>query len=288
MKLKQLITTLVLLGMAINSAHGSSSTYRVDWDGASLGKSSATATVEVITNPLLDPQEESHKAITEKIWGLLEDLNVNYVRYLAWFPYPRYSVAKDATGWKTDKMGPMFERFINATEKKKHSAILNFAAQPAQYFEPVTASNLSDEAYEPVWNYANGELPSANVQPLAEYYKMVWRLAKNGWAVDKETGENVTLCGEHCARSELKYWEVFNDNEHYLSADDYVSLYKLVKQDMVETLGEKNVPKFIVGGGMPSGMLMSVLDKIKGDTDYVSFNYRVSSRERTNPYTYEE
>lgn len=281
---------LLLLALATTPVRSSSSTYRIDWGETPSGTTSASATVEVVTNPLLDPEEESHSEITSKIWTLLEELDADFVRYLAWFPYPHYSVAKDVSGWHTGKMSSMFERFVTATEGRGHDTVLNFAAQPGIFFDLESAHNLSEEAYEPVWTYANGNLLEGKIDSLAEYYNMIWKFAKNGWAVDSETGENVSFCGSggNCAKSNLKYWELFNENEHYLSPDEYVTIFNKIRADMVKNLGEENIPKLVVGSGMPHGMLMNVLKKIDGMVDYVSFNYRTSSRERTNPYTYEE
>lgn len=281
---------MVVVSMIATTALCSRSTYKISWDSTPTGTSSATATVEVVTNPLLDSESGSHKEVADEIWKHLEDLNADLVRYLAWFPYPRYAVAKDTTGWRTDKVASMLGCFLDATEKKGHKTVLNFAAQPAHLFEPVTVANMSDDPSEPAWSYANGKLPKENKKLVVDYYKTLWRLIKYGWVLDNETGENVTLCNNDgdCVHSGLSHWEFFNDNEHYLTAEEYTELYNGIKDDIVSTLGAENAPKFIVGGGMSPSMATSVLDKINGDADYLSFNYRASPRERANPFTYEE
>src|SRR5580704_2278274 len=106
----------------------------IDWDKTVL-VSKSTATLQVVTNPMLNPGAPIH----DGSFAALKALGADYVRYVPWLPYPKIAVAeldpptKEKTSWDFTYIDPVTKDFLAATDG--HSTIINFSTIPAWMFK---------------------------------------------------------------------------------------------------------------------------------------------------------
>ena len=105
----------------------------IDWDKTVI-VSKSTPTLQVVTNPMLNPGSPIH----DGSFSALKALGADYVRYVPWLPYPKIAVAelepptKDKTSWDFTYIDPVTRDFLAATEG--HSTIINFSTIPSWMF----------------------------------------------------------------------------------------------------------------------------------------------------------
>lgn len=181
-----LLTFAVLLCIAYVTA--SHQVITVDWHHVDF-VSNTTLTLQVVANPVLDPKRCPKHA--DAAWGLLQELvdaGASYVRFVPWFPYPRYSVGELAppqgnkTFWDFSEVIPQLSRFLNATKATK--TVLNFSTQPAWMYTGNWSYPSSPTQVD--WTYSDGKTPYSNTtEQLAGYYSRLVSWLVHGHFVDE-------------------------------------------------------------------------------------------------------
>jgi len=195
---------------------------KIDWNKTIL-VSKSTPTLQVVTNPMLNPGAPIH----DGAFAALKSLGADYVRYVPWLPYPKVAVAeleaptKEKTSWDFTYIDPVTKDFLAATEG--HSTIINFSTIPAWMFKtdkPVEYPKDPDQVF---WNYTQGtELVDPTGKQLGDYFgRLVSWYTKGGFTDENgkrhESGYHYTF----------PYWEVLNevDFEHNTTPEDYTKRY---------------------------------------------------------------
>lgn len=197
----------------------------IDWNKVVI-VSRSTATLQVVTNPMLNPGAPIH----DGSFAALKALGADYVRYVPWLPYPKIAVAelepptKDKTSWDFTYIDSVTRDFLAATEG--HSTIINFSTIPAWMFrtdKPVTYPQDPNQVF---WNYTQGtELRDPTGKELGDYYgRLVSWFTKGGF-----TDENGKF-HESGYHYDFPYWEVLNeiDFEHTTTPEDYTRRYDAI------------------------------------------------------------
>jgi hypothetical protein len=198
---------------------------RIDWSKVVL-VSRSTPTLQVVTNPMLNPGAPIHDAS----FSALKALGADYVRFVPWLPYPKTAVAEleppegGQAHWDFAYIDPVTRDFFAATEG--HTTILNFSTIPAWMFrtdEPVTYPSDPNQVF---WDYTQGtELRDPTGRELAAYYaRLVSWYTAGGFA--DEIGRRHDS-GYHYA---IPVWEVLNevDSEHSTTPEDYTLRYDAI------------------------------------------------------------
>jgi hypothetical protein len=108
----------------------------VDWNGPSTVSRTAP-TLQVVVNPKILRTSPIH----DSVFRALRTLDADYVRFVPWFPYPRFAVAEleppadGRTSWDFSLIDPLIEDFQNATAGR--AAILNFSTIPEWMWQPI-------------------------------------------------------------------------------------------------------------------------------------------------------
>ncbi|HYQ64547.1 GH39 family glycosyl hydrolase [Actinophytocola sp.] len=108
----------------------------VDWNGPSTVSTTAP-TLQVVVNPKILRTSPIH----DSVFRALRTLDADYVRFVPWFPYPRFAVAEleppadGRTSWDFSLIDPLIEDFQNATAGRP--AILNFSTIPEWMWQPI-------------------------------------------------------------------------------------------------------------------------------------------------------
>jgi hypothetical protein len=114
----------------------------INWDKTVI-VSKSTPTLQVVTNPMLNPGSPIH----DGAFAALKMLGADYVRFVPWLPYPKIAVAElqpptaDHTSWDFTYIDPVTKDFLAATEG--HSTIMNFSTIPAWMFQNRQARDVS-------------------------------------------------------------------------------------------------------------------------------------------------
>ena len=93
----------------------------IDWNKTIL-VSKSTPTLQVVTNPMLNPGAPIH----DGSFAALKALGADYVRYVPWLPYPKIAVVeldaptKEKTSWDFTYADPVTKDFLAATEGHRH------------------------------------------------------------------------------------------------------------------------------------------------------------------------
>ena len=192
----------------------------IQWDSISR-VSQTTATLQVVANPQLQRGATLH----DPAFRALQDLGADYVRYVAWLPYPQLAVAELEQGeWRTSLIDPMTTDFLDAT--KGHPVILNFSTIPEWLFKTPNAVSFPSDADTATWSYTQGkELVDGGMQELANYYAHLVSWYTDGGFTDGKGRRHVSDF-----HYKIPYWEVFNepDSEHGMSPQDYTARYDAV------------------------------------------------------------
>src|ERR1700741_3779284 len=190
----------------------------IDWD-KTLTVSKSPPTLQVVTNPMLNPGSPIH----DGSFAALKALGADYVRYVPWLPYPKIAVAelepptKEKTSWDFTCIDPVTKDFLAATEG--HSTIINFSTIPAWMFKTDKPVKYPDDPNQVFWDYTQGtELRDTTGKEVGDYYaRLVSWFTKGGFT--DENGKRHDS-GYHY---HFPYWEVLNevDAEHSTTPEDY-------------------------------------------------------------------
>ncbi len=197
----------------------------IDWDKTVI-VSKSTPTLQVVTNPMLNPGSPIHDAS----FAALQALGADYVRYVPWLPYPRIAVteleppSKEKTSWDFTHADPVTKDFLAATQG--HSTIINFSTIPAWMFKTDKPVKYPEDPNQVVWNYTQGtELRDPTGKELGEYFaRLVSWYTKGGFT--DENGKR----HESGYHYNFPIWEVLNevDAEHKTTPEDYTKRYDAI------------------------------------------------------------
>ena len=222
------LSTLLLAAgayMTVMAAPAERVTVKADWEKVT-DFSKADATLQVVVSPLLNRDASTH----ERVFGALQDLQCNYVRFVPWLPYPKLAVAEleppedGRTSWDFSLIDPLVEDFARATQG--HSTIWNFSTIPEWMFRTDKRVPYPADPNHAVWDYEQGtELRDPGFKEVADYYARLVSWYTQGGFTD-EFGKRHES-GHHY---KIDYWEVLNeaDLEHHMSPQFYTALYDSV------------------------------------------------------------
>ena len=198
---------------------------KIDWNKVVL-VSKSTPTLQVVTNPMLNPGAPIH----DGSFAALKALGADYVRYVPWLPYPKIAVAeldpptKEKTSWDFTYIDPVTKDFLAATEG--HSTIINFSTIPSWMFKTDKPVQYPSDPNQVFWNYTQGtELVDPTGKQLGDYFgRLVSWYTKGGFT--DENGKRHDS-GNHYT---FPYWEVLNevDSEHSTTPEDYTKRYDAI------------------------------------------------------------
>ena len=197
----------------------------IDWSKV-LMVSKSTPTLQVVTNPMLNPGAPIH----DGSFAALKALGADYVRYVPWLPYPKIAVAeldaptKEKTSWDFTYIDPVTKDFLAATEG--HSTIINFSTIPSWMFKTDKPVVYPADPNQVFWNYTQGtELVDPTGKQIGDYFgRLVSWYTKGGFTDENgkrhESGNHYTF----------PYWEVLNevDFEHNTTPEDYTRRYDAI------------------------------------------------------------
>ena len=264
-------------GLAVAQAPGPEK-IQIDWNKTIL-VSKSTATLQVVTNPMLNPGAPIH----DGSFAALKALGADYVRYVPWLPYPKIAVAeldaptKEKTSWDFTYIDPVTKDFLAATEG--HSTIINFSTIPAWMFKTDKPVEYPKDPNQVFWNYTQGtELRDPSGKELGDYYgRLVSWYTKGGFTDENgkrhESGYHYTF----------PYWEVLNEveAEHHTTPEDYTKRYDAI----VEGIHKVSPETKFVGLGLASAggnpkfyeyFLNPKNHKAGIPLDYISFHFYAS------------
>jgi hypothetical protein len=222
---KVAVSTLALACMAGTAIAQQPEKVAVDWNKV-LMVSRSTPTLQVVTNPMLNPGAPIH----DGSFAALKALGADYVRYVPWLPYPKIAVAeldaptKEKTSWDFTYIDPVTKDFLAATEG--HSTIINFSTIPSWMFKTDKPVQYPSDPNQVFWNYTQGtELVDPTGKQLGDYFgRLVSWYTKGGFTDENgkrhESGNHYTF----------PYWEVLNevDFEHNTTPEDYTKRYDAI------------------------------------------------------------
>ncbi len=199
----------------------------VDWN-KTLTVSKSTPTLQVVTNPMLNPGASIH----DGSFAALKALGADYVRYVPWLPYPKIAVAeleppsKEKTSWDFTYIDPVTKDFFAATEG--HSTIVNFSTIPAWMFKSAQPVKYPDDPNQVFWKYTQGtELRDPSGKELGDYFGRLVSWYTQGGFTDENGKRHES--GYHYS---LPYWEVLNEPEleHDTTPEQYTQRYDAMVQ----------------------------------------------------------
>jgi hypothetical protein len=219
---------------------------KVIWDKI-VTTSKTTATLQVVVNPPLRRGTPVHDGAFKS----LDDLNLDYVRYVPWLPYPKLGVAEleppanGKTSWDFSLIDPMTIDFLEA--QKGHSVVLNFSTIP-QWMWKSDKWDYPADPNQVTWDYTRGTEPrDPTFKQMADYYARLLSWYTKGGFTD-ELGKKHES-GHHYS---IPYWEVLNeiDFEHGFTPESYTKFYDAVVTEMKKVSPET---KFVgLSVAMPS------------------------------------
>lgn len=213
------------LATAQEPASPPAKTISVDWSQV-LRVSQSTPTLQVVTNPMLNPGSPIH----DGAFSALKSLGADYVRYVPWLPYPKVAVAElqpptaDHTSWDFTHIDPITKDFFAATAG--HSTIINFSTIPAWMFKTDKPVTYPADPNQVFWDYTQGtQLRDPSGKELGDYYgRLVSWYTKGGF---KDENGKWHASGYHYR---FPYWEVLNeiDLEHHTTPEQYTRRYDAI------------------------------------------------------------
>lgn len=196
----------------------------VNWEVVA-SVSNTRPSLEVDVAPQMRRTDPLHKVI----FASLRDLELDYVRFLAWYPPVRLVVPaleppqQGKTSWDFTLIDPIVADFMEAAAGRP--VVIDFATIPQWMFKtekrhyPTTADGLD-------WGYNEGtELRDPSMKEVADYYaRLVSWYTKGGF--EDEYGKWHSS-GHHY---KIEYWEVLNEIEleHKMSPQFYTALYDAI------------------------------------------------------------
>ena len=229
MRYSRCITALTLLVLAMGAkaqvTRDRSIQITVQWDQPEMTLRT-TPTLQVVVMPPLERGSPVHDAS----FTAVKELGADYVRYVPWYPYPRFAVAEleppkdDKTSWDFSRIDPMTLDFLHATEG--HSPILNFSTIPAWYFKaekPVVVPADPDQLFG--GEGQGTELLDPTCNDVAGYYARLVSWYTQGGFIDE-----LGVRHESGYHYRIPYWEVFNEieAEHHFTPEQYTTCYDAI------------------------------------------------------------
>jgi hypothetical protein len=196
-----------------------------DWTKVSM-VSKSTATLQVVTNPMLNPGSPIH----DGAFSALKALGADYVRYVPWLPYPKIAVAeldpptKEKTSWDFTYIDPVTKDLLAATEG--HSTVMNFSTIPAWMFKTEKPVKYPEDPNQVFWDYTKGtDLRDPSGKELGDYFGRLVSWYTQGGFTDENGKKHES--GNHYT---FQYWEVLNeiDFEHSTTPEDYTKRYDAI------------------------------------------------------------
>ena len=188
--------------------------------------SNTHVTLQVVVNPLLRRDSPIH----ERAFRSLSELKADYVRFAAWYPYPRLAVAElepprdGKTFWDFSLIDPLTIDFLEATRGRP--VILAFSTIPHWMFKTEYPVYYAADPNEEVWSYPQGtELRDSSLRELGDYYaRLVSWYTKGGF--NDEYGKR----HDSGYKYKVDYWEVFNEPEfeHQMTPEQYTARYDAI------------------------------------------------------------
>lgn len=227
--MKKLIVIISLLATSHGFAQTAQPTLHIDWN-KTTHVSKTTSTLQLVENPMVRPGSPIHK----QTFAALKALDIDYVRYVPWFPYPKMAVAelkpptKEVTYWDFTYLDSTMDAFMQATIG--HSVVINFSTTPAWMWKTDAPVKYPEDPYQPFWDYNPGQqLRDTTVKELAEYYGRLLSWYTKGGFTD-ELGKYHQ--SGHFYK--IPYWEVLNepDLEHNISPQLYTKIYDAIVKEM--------------------------------------------------------
>ena len=198
---------------------------QIDWNKTII-VSKSTPTLQVVTNPMLNPGSPIH----DGSFAALKALGADYVRYVPWLPYPKIAVAeldaptKEKTSWDFTYIDPVTKDFLAATDG--HSTIINFSTIPAWMFKTAKPVQYPSDPNQVLWNYTQGtELRDPSGKELGDYFGRLVSWYTQGGFTD-ENGKRHDSDYHYT----FPYWEVLNEveQEHSTTPEDYTLRYDAI------------------------------------------------------------
>lgn len=197
----------------------------INWEKTVM-VSRSVPTLQAVVNPML----RKGSPIYEASFRALRNLGAEYVRYGAWYPYPKLSVAaleppdSKRTYWDFSLIDPMTIDFFNAV--KGHTPVLNFCTIPQWMFKTDKRVAYPDDPNEIYFAYSGGnELRDTTLKELSDYYARLISWYTQGGFTD-ELGK-YHKSGHHF---NIPYWEVLNEPEleHGTTPEQYTKRYDAI------------------------------------------------------------
>lgn len=223
----RLSTFAPLLALCLSPAASQEPLQKVEinWDKTVM-VSKSTATLQVVTNPMLNPGAPIH----DGSFAALKSLGADYVRFVPWLPYPKIAVAeldpptKEKTSWDFKYIDPVTKDFLASTHG--HSTVMNFSTIPSWMFKTNQPVKYPSDPNQVFWNYTQGtQLRDPTGKELGDYYGRLVSWFTRGGFTD-ENGKHYDS-GYHYS---FPIWEVLNeiDFEHNTTPEDYTRRYDAI------------------------------------------------------------
>ena len=275
------LTASALLGLCLTLASSAAAQpqppeqTQIDWNKVIL-VSKSTPTLQVVTNPMLNPGA----AIHDGSFAALKELGADYVRYVPWLPYPKIAVAeldpptKEKTSWDFTYIDPVTKDFLAATEG--HSTIVNFSTIPSWMFKLDKPVKYPDDPNQVFWQYTQGtELRDPSGKELGDYFGRLVSWYTQGGFTDENGKRHES--GNHY---KFPYWEVLNEveSEHHTSPEDYTKRYDAIVEGIRKVSPQTRFVGLALGnaGGNPKFyeyFLNPKNHKAGIPLDYISFHF---------------
>jgi len=165
------LLSVVLLSTAPAVAQqGASQRLSIDWS-KTLRVSVTTPTLQVVVNPKLQPGQ----VVRKEGYAAFQALQLQYARYVPWFPYPRMAVPEllpptaTQTFWDFKLVDPPAVDFLKATAGR--NGYMNFSTIPAWMFKTPAPVKVPADPNQPDFDYNHGtELVDPTGKQLSDYY----------------------------------------------------------------------------------------------------------------------
>ncbi|KAL0482343.1 phosphatidylglycerol/phosphatidylinositol transfer protein [Acrasis kona] len=179
---------LVYLSVLVAKLLAESIVVKTKWHEVVI-KSKTTATFQIVTNPLVLPTSP----IGAQVYKNIKELNAEWSRFAAWYPYPRMSVAElhpprcdasvNKTSWDFKLLDPQVTNFLDANAGR--TSYLSFCTQPAWLFKD-TKVDIPKDYTVPTWSYQQGsKLVDESAQQIADYYARMAAWYSHGGFIDE-------------------------------------------------------------------------------------------------------
>ena len=219
------VSILCAATMPAIAQQGAPQRLSIDWT-KTLRVSVTTPTLQVVVNPKLQPGE----IVRKEAYAAFETLQLQYARYVPWFPYPRMSVAElsppdgTKTFWDFRLIDPPALDFLQATTGR--NGYINFSTIPAWMFKTKTPVPVPADPNKPDFDYNQGtELVDPTGKQLSDYYG---RIAS--WYVKGGFTDELGVFHKSDHHFALPLYEVLNEveAEHTTTPQQYAQRYDAI------------------------------------------------------------